>query len=125
MTCGVPLPSPQSDPLWRLPLHAPYRRLMDSKVADISSTGPAEGGGGAILAALFMAEFVKDVPRCVGVTQHTATRVNDTCMPAPCSEALQPRHTSVCLLPQVLSMGIDSIQYAMARYSVPCSYVSC
>lgn len=58
------LPScPQSDPLWRLPLHAPYRKLMDSKVADISSTGPAEGGGGAILAALFMAEFVKDVPR--------------------------------------------------------------
>lgn len=57
----------ESDPLWRLPLHAPYRKLMDSKVADISSTGPAEGGGGAILAALFMAEFVKDVPRWLHV----------------------------------------------------------
>ena len=45
------------DPLWRLPLHRPYRRLIDSKVADLSSTG--EGGyGGAITAALFLAEFV-------------------------------------------------------------------
>ncbi len=46
------------DPLWRLPLHAPYRRMLDSKVADLSSTG--EGGyAGAITAALFLHEFVK------------------------------------------------------------------
>ncbi len=47
------------DPLWRLPLHKPYRRLLDSKVADISSAsdGPFAGG---ITAALFLQEFVDD-----------------------------------------------------------------
>lgn len=45
------------DPLWRMPLHKPYRRLLDSKVADINniSNGPF---GGAITAALFLQEFV-------------------------------------------------------------------
>ncbi|MDJ0609286.1 MAG: leucyl aminopeptidase family protein [Kiloniellales bacterium] len=46
------------DPLWRMPLHKPYRRLLDSKVADLNniSDGPY---GGAITAALFMAEFLE------------------------------------------------------------------
>jgi leucyl aminopeptidase len=48
-----------ADPLWRLPLHKPYRRMLDSKVADISSA--SEGGfGGGITAALFLQEFVGD-----------------------------------------------------------------
>ena len=48
-----------SDPMWRLPLHKPYRKLLDSKVADISSA--SEGPfGGAITAALFLQEFVDD-----------------------------------------------------------------
>ena len=39
------------DPVWRLPLWQPYRRLLDSKVA--------EGGmAGAITAALYLEEFV-------------------------------------------------------------------
>ena len=48
----------EHDPLWRLPLHRPYRRLLDSKVADINniSDGPY---GGAVTAALFLAEFVR------------------------------------------------------------------
>lgn len=47
------------DPVWRLPLHKPYRALIDSKVADISSA--SEGPfGGAITAALFLQEFVDD-----------------------------------------------------------------
>lgn len=47
------------DPLWRLPLHRAYRRQLDSRVADISNiaTGPY---GGAIVAALFLREFVSD-----------------------------------------------------------------
>lgn len=46
-----------ADPMWRLPLHKPYRRMLDSKVADISSA--SEGGfGGGITAALFLEEFV-------------------------------------------------------------------
>ncbi len=47
----------QHDALWRLPLHRPYRSQLDSKVADLNniSDGPF---GGAITAALFLAEFV-------------------------------------------------------------------
>ena len=48
----------RQDPVWRLPLHAPYRNLLDSKVADLNNI--SEGGyGGAITAALFLAEFVR------------------------------------------------------------------
>lgn len=46
------------DPLWRLPLHAPYRKMLDSKIADIHSTGSG-GYGGAITAALFLQNFIK------------------------------------------------------------------
>jgi leucyl aminopeptidase len=48
-----------SDPVWRLPLHKPYRALLDSKVADISSASDGPFGGG-ITAALFLQEFVDD-----------------------------------------------------------------
>ena len=45
------------DPLWRMPLWRPYRRQLDSKVADINNV--SEGGsGGAITAALYLQEFV-------------------------------------------------------------------
>src|SRR5690606_22851321 len=44
------------DPLWRLPLHQPYRQSLDSRVAQINNVaGPF---GGAITAALFLKEFV-------------------------------------------------------------------
>jgi len=46
------------DPLWRLPLFAPYRRLIDGKVADLSNA-PESPYAGAITAALFLAEFVE------------------------------------------------------------------
>lgn len=50
------------DPLWRMPLWAPYRRHLDSKVADVNSA-PDHPFAGAILAALFLKEFVQpDVP---------------------------------------------------------------
>jgi len=52
------------DPLWRLPLHRPYRRLLDSKVADLNniSNGPYAG---AITAALFLQEFLRPETRWV------------------------------------------------------------
>lgn len=54
------------DPVWRMPLHPPYRRMLDSKVADIGSC--SEGGyAGAITAALFLQEFVKEAPAWVHV----------------------------------------------------------
>ena len=47
------------DEVWRMPLHAPYREFIESKVADImnSSTQPYAG---AITAALFLQSFVPD-----------------------------------------------------------------
>lgn len=45
------------DPIWRLPLHRPYRELLDSKIADIANSSAAPYGG-AITAALFLQEFV-------------------------------------------------------------------
>ncbi|HXQ49728.1 MAG TPA: leucyl aminopeptidase family protein [Stellaceae bacterium] len=47
----------EGDPLWRLPLWAPYRELLKSPVADINNV--SDGGfAGAITAALYLAEFV-------------------------------------------------------------------
>ncbi len=45
------------DPLWQLPLHRGYRKLLDSKVADLNNISSSRYGG-AITAALFLAEFV-------------------------------------------------------------------
>ncbi len=45
------------DPMWRLPLYQPYRKMIDSKVADINNAGDSPFGG-AITAALFLKEFV-------------------------------------------------------------------
>ena len=45
------------DPLWRLPLWTPYRRMLDSKVADINNASDSPHAG-AITAGLFLAEFV-------------------------------------------------------------------
>jgi leucyl aminopeptidase len=47
----------EGDPLWRLPLHQGYRRMLDSKVADINNVSDAPYGG-AITAALYLNEFV-------------------------------------------------------------------
>ncbi len=45
------------DPLWRMPLWAPYRKRMKSEFAEISSTGTVPGAG-SITAALFLQRFV-------------------------------------------------------------------
>ena len=49
------------DPLWRLPLWAPYRRHLKGKTADLTNA-PDLPFAGAITAALFLAEFVE--PSC-------------------------------------------------------------
>ena len=46
--------------VWPMPLHRPYRSMLSSGVADMSNM--AYGDGGAITAALFLAEFVGEVP---------------------------------------------------------------
>jgi leucyl aminopeptidase len=45
---------------WQLPVVDDYRKLLDSNVADMKNVGGPYGG--AILAALFLREFVGDVP---------------------------------------------------------------
>ena len=47
------------EPLWRLPLHAPYRDLIDSPIADLNNAGKS-GTAGAITAALFLERFVTE-----------------------------------------------------------------
>ncbi len=46
------------DPLWRLPLWQPYRKWLDSKIADLNSA-PDGGMAGAITAALYLQAFVE------------------------------------------------------------------
>lgn len=46
--------------LWQLPLAAEYRRDLDSPVADLKNIG--EGQAGTIIGALFLREFVAEVP---------------------------------------------------------------
>lgn len=58
MRCG----EHQHEPIWHMPLHKTYKKLLDSDVADLCSTGK-DGYAGAITAALFLQEFVKhDTP---------------------------------------------------------------
>jgi leucyl aminopeptidase len=45
------------DPLWRLPLWKPYRRNLDSKIADINNIA-GNSFAGAIHAALFLKDFL-------------------------------------------------------------------
>jgi leucyl aminopeptidase len=48
-----------ADPMWRMPLYKPYRSMYASKVADINNVSSSPMGG-AIVAALYLQEFVPD-----------------------------------------------------------------
>lgn len=48
------------DHVWRLPLHQPYEKLLDSEIADCKNVASRKGG--AINAALFLSWFVGDTP---------------------------------------------------------------
>ena len=48
------------EPAWHMPLHTDYRTIIDSNLADVKNLGKRYGG--AITAALFLSEFVDDVP---------------------------------------------------------------
>lgn len=47
------------DPLWRMPLHQPYRSNLDSAIADLVNSAESSLGG-AIHAALFLQAFVPE-----------------------------------------------------------------
>ena len=51
-----------ADPLWRLPLWKPYRKMLSSQVADLNNVSESAFAG-AITAALYLEEFVaKETP---------------------------------------------------------------
>lgn len=56
----------ESDPLWRMPLFKPYRKLIEGKVADITNSADTPLGG-SITAALFLQEFVEPDIRWVHI----------------------------------------------------------
>lgn len=47
------------DPLWQLPLWRPYRRMLDSHIADWANSGSSRQAG-AVTAALYLERFVPD-----------------------------------------------------------------
>ncbi|MBF9032994.1 leucyl aminopeptidase family protein [Rhodobacterales bacterium HKCCE2091] len=53
-----------ADPVWRLPFHAPYERMIEPGIADLDNA-PKGGMAGAITAALFLRRFTQDHPRYV------------------------------------------------------------
>ena len=58
LTAGLEI----GDPLWRMPLWAPYDQLLKSKIADVNHI--AEGSyAGSIMAALFLKRFVTKAKR--------------------------------------------------------------
>jgi leucyl aminopeptidase len=46
------------DPLWTMPLYQPYRKQIESPIADLNNTGKSSYGG-CITAALFLEHFVE------------------------------------------------------------------
>ncbi|MBO0737648.1 MAG: leucyl aminopeptidase family protein [Alphaproteobacteria bacterium] len=48
----------EEDPMWRMPLWPPYRKMIDSKIADINNVSEAPHAG-AVTAALYLQEFVE------------------------------------------------------------------
>jgi leucyl aminopeptidase len=46
------------DPMWAMPLYQPYRKLIESPIADLNNTGKTSFGG-CITAALFLEHFVE------------------------------------------------------------------
>jgi leucyl aminopeptidase len=48
----------ENDPVWRMPLWAPYRSMLDSKVADINNVSN-NSYAGSITCALFLQRFVE------------------------------------------------------------------
>jgi leucyl aminopeptidase len=52
----------EDDPMWRMPLWRPYRKMIDSKIADLNNVSESPHAG-AITAALYLQEFVEpDIP---------------------------------------------------------------
>jgi leucyl aminopeptidase len=69
------------DALWRMPLHGPYDKLIDSHIADMKNIGPRYGG--SITAAMFIKRFTNGVPWAHIDMATTAWRPNSTVATIP------------------------------------------
>lgn len=49
------------DPVWRMPFHTPYEKMIEPGIADLDNA-PAGGFAGSITAALFLRRFVDTAP---------------------------------------------------------------
>lgn len=54
--------APGCDPVWRLPFHTPYERMIEPALADLDNA-PSGGFAGAITAALFLRRFATGAQR--------------------------------------------------------------
>lgn len=52
----------ESDPLWRMPFHAPYDAMIEPGIADLDNA-PSGGMAGSITAALFLRRFAEGAQR--------------------------------------------------------------
>ncbi|WP_084126755.1 leucyl aminopeptidase [Demequina sp. NBRC 110054] len=69
------------EPVWRMPLEKKYRKLLNSKIADIANIGGPYAG--ATTAALFLQEFVSDIPWAhVDIAGTMQTEEDDAWRPA-------------------------------------------
>ena len=51
----------QADPVWRMPFHTPYEKMIEPGIADLDNA-PSGGFAGAITASLFLRRFVTQSP---------------------------------------------------------------
>jgi leucyl aminopeptidase len=84
-----------ADPVWRLPFHAPYEKMIEPGIADLDNA-PKGGFAGSITAALFLRRFA---------AKARATRISTSTPGPPATRPGGPRAGSA---------------RARARFSKPC-----
>ena len=73
------------EPVWELPLYKPYLKMLESGVADLRNCAPV-GKPDAILASLFLAQFVGELPWAhLDICGTAQTDEDRTWHPAGCS----------------------------------------
>ncbi len=89
-----------ADPVWEMPFHDPYERMIEPQIADLDNA-PAGGFAGSITAALFLRRFVKQT----SYTHFDVYGWNPTAGPArPKGGAGQGARALFAALPKVLGL---------------------
>lgn len=89
-----------ADPVWEMPFHDPYEKMIEPHIADLDNA-PAGGFGGSITAALFLRRFVTQTP----YTHFDIYGWNPNATPArPKGGAGQGARALLAALPEVLGL---------------------